>query len=193
MGQRSSEICRADFDVTVSAGIRQFEETGDNGFLLGVRVPFPIFDKNRDAARASGLRAESARISALATEARLKARQNSAALQLNTARERVNLLENEALPAAQAAYEASVKGYRAGRFDLTTTLNAQKDLIDAGVAVIAARRTFNNAQAELKIARLRPRRHSLVRMFSRPKRLTQTETKIAMLWFSQLTQRAPPE
>ena len=34
--------------------------------------------------------------------------------------------------------------------DRTTTLNAQKDLIDAGVAVIAARRTFNNAQAELK-------------------------------------------
>ena len=137
-------------DITVSAGIRQFEETGDNGFLLGVRVPFPIFDKNRDAARASGLRAESARISALATESRLKARQNSAALQLTTARERVDLLENEALPAAQAAYEASVKGYRAGRFDLTTTLNAKKDLIDAGVAVIAARRTFNNAQAELK-------------------------------------------
>jgi len=137
-------------DVTVSAGIRRFGETGDNGFLLGVRVPFPVFDKNRDATRASGLRAESARISAMATESRLKARQNSAALQLSTARERVNLLENEALPAAQAAYEASVKGYTAGRFDLTTTLNAQKDLIDAGVAVIAARRTFNNAQAELK-------------------------------------------
>ena len=137
-------------DVTVSAGIRRFGETGDNGFLLGVRVPFPVFDKNRDATRASGLRAESARISAMATESRLKARQNSAALQLSTARERVNLLENEALPAAQAAYEASVKGYTAGRFDLTTTLNAQKDLIDAGVAVIAARRTFNNAQADLK-------------------------------------------
>jgi len=90
-------------DVTVSAGIRRFGETGDNGFLLGVRVPFPVFDKNRDATRASGLRAESARISAMATESRLKARQNSAALQLSTARERVNLLENEALPAAQAA------------------------------------------------------------------------------------------
>jgi len=60
------------------------------------------------------------------------------------------LLENEALPAAREAYDASVKGYTAGRFDLTTTLNARKELIDASVAVIAARRELNIAASELQ-------------------------------------------
>jgi cobalt-zinc-cadmium efflux system outer membrane protein len=36
-----------------------------------------------------------------------------------------------------------VKGYRAGKFDLTTTLNTRKALIDAGLAVINASRTVN--------------------------------------------------
>lgn len=137
-------------DLTISAGLRRFEDTGDSAFLLGVSVPIPLFDKNRDAARASGIRAESARINAVATEARLRARRETATLQVRTAQSRLNLLNNEALPSASAAYDAAVQGYTAGRFDLTTTLNARKELIDAGVAIINARRELNNAASELQ-------------------------------------------
>ena len=62
-------------DVTVSAGVRQFEETGDNALLVGVTVPIPLFDRNRDAARAAGYRADAERISAVAVEARLRSQQ----------------------------------------------------------------------------------------------------------------------
>lgn len=137
-------------DLTVNAGLRRFEDTGDSAFLLGVSVPFPLFDKNRDAARASTIRADSARINAVATRARLRSRQQAATLQFETAKSQLALLENEALPAAREAYDASVKGYTAGRFDLTTTLNARKELIDASVAVIAARRELNIAASELQ-------------------------------------------
>ena len=137
-------------DLTVSAGLRRFEDTGDSAFLLGVSVPIPLFDKNRDAARASTIRADSARINTVATQARLRSRQQAATLQVKTAKSQLALLETEALPAAREAYDASVKGYTAGRFDLTTTLNARKELIDAGVAVIAARRELNIAASELK-------------------------------------------
>jgi len=137
-------------DLTVSAGLRRFEDTGDSAFLLGVRVPIPLFDKNRDAARASTIRADSARINTVATQARLRSRQQAATLQVKTATSQLALLETQALPAAREAYDASVKGYTAGRFDLTTTLNARKELIDAGVAVIAARRELNIAASELQ-------------------------------------------
>jgi len=43
-------------DVTLSAGFRRFEQGNDNALLFGVSVPFPIFDKNRDAVKAAGFR-----------------------------------------------------------------------------------------------------------------------------------------
>jgi len=137
-------------DLTVSGGLRRFEDTNDSAFVLGLSVPLPLFDKNRDAARASGLRADAARINADATQARLQSRKDAAIVQIETTQTRLDLLEHGALPAARAAYDASVRGYAAGRFDLTTTLNARRGLIEAGIAVIAARRDYNIASAELK-------------------------------------------
>ena len=130
-------------DLTLSAGLRRFEDTGDNAFLVGVSVPIPLFDRNKDAVRASRFRADSARINAVAAESRLRLRQKSARSQISAAQDRLSVLETQALPAARAAYEASAAGYAAGRFDLTTTLDARKGLIEAGAAVIEARRTFN--------------------------------------------------
>lgn len=137
-------------DVTISAGVRQFEETGDNAFLVGVSVPIPLFDRNRDAARAAGYRADAERVSATATEARLRSRQQAATAQVRASQQRLSLLQQEALPAARSAYDASVQGYTAGRYDLTTTLDARKGLIEAGVAVIDASQTLNADLMRLK-------------------------------------------
>jgi len=137
-------------DVTVSAGVRQFQETGDTAFLVGVSVPIPLFSRNLDAARAAGYRAKAKSINRAAVEARLLARQRSAIAQVRAARGRLTLLEAEALPAARSAYDASVRGYAAGKFDLTTTLDSRKRLIEAGVAVIDATRTLNSEDMRLK-------------------------------------------
>ncbi len=137
-------------DLTVSAGIRQFEETGENAFIVGVRVPVPLFDRNRDAARAAGYRADAERLNRRAVETKLLASQRVAVAQVRAARERLSLLENEALPAARSAYDASVQGYAAGKFDLTTTLDARKGLIEASLAVIAANRDLNAESMRLR-------------------------------------------
>lgn len=137
-------------DLTVSAGIRQFEETGENAFLIGIRVPVPLFDRNRDAARAAGFRADSERLNRLAVEAELLASQRVAIAQVRAARERLTLLKSDALPAALSAYDASVQGYAAGKFDLTTTLDARKGLIEASMAVITANRDLNAESMRLQ-------------------------------------------
>lgn len=137
-------------DVTVSAGVRQFEETGDNAILVGISVPIPLFDRNRDAARAAGLRADAERVSAVAIESGLRSQQQAAAARVRSAQARLALLEQEALPAARSAYDASVQGYALGRFDLTSTLDTRKGLIEAGVSVIDARRTLNADLMRLK-------------------------------------------
>ena len=117
---------------------------------MSINVPLPLFDRNQDAARAAGYRADAARVSGVAIEARLRSRQQAAIAQVRAADARLSLLEREALPAARSAYEASVQGYAAGRFDLTSTLDARKGLIEAGVAVIDANRTLNADMMKLK-------------------------------------------
>ena len=79
----------------------------------------------------------------VAVERDLISQQNAARAQLISAQKQLNLLETDALREARSAYDASVKGYRAGKFDFTTTLNTRKALIDAGLAVINASRTVN--------------------------------------------------
>ncbi|MEQ3648476.1 TolC family protein [Hyphomonas sp.] len=150
--QAEHDVARASVipDLTVSAGIRQFEETGENAFLVGVRVPVPIFDQNRDAIRAAGYRADAERLNRLAAEANLLASQRAAVALVRAARERLTLLEDDALPAARSAYEASVQGYAAGKFDLTTTLDARKALIEASLAVITANRDLNVESMRLR-------------------------------------------
>lgn len=130
-------------NVTLSAGFRRFEQGNDNALLFGVSVPFPIFDKNRDAVKAAGFRREADMLNRLAVERDLISQQNAARAQLISAQKQLNLLETDALREARSAYNASVQGYMAGKFDLTTTLNTRKALIEAGLGVIDAARTVN--------------------------------------------------
>ena len=140
---RSAETDRARAgawpDITVSAGVRRFEDTGDSAFLAGVSVPLPVFDRNQDATRAAGLRTQSAELSAQTVEARLRAEQASLAAQVRAAKSRLQRLEGEALPLAEEAYTAAAEGYRVGKFDLTATLDARRSLIEPRAAVIDAR------------------------------------------------------
>ncbi|WP_084396755.1 TolC family protein [Henriciella aquimarina] len=109
-------------DLTVSAGVRRFEDTGDRAFLAGVSLPLPLFDRNEDATRAARYRTEGAELNTRAVKARLRAEQASLAARARAATSRLRRLEGEALPLAEEAYSAAAKGYRVGKFDLTATL-----------------------------------------------------------------------
>ena len=122
----------------------------DNALLFGVSVPLPIFDKNRDAVKAAGFRRQADMLNRVAVERDLISQQNAARAQLISAQKQLSLLETEALQAARSAYDASVKGYRAGKFDLTTTLTTRKALIDVKLAVIDAARTVNIQEITLR-------------------------------------------
>jgi len=137
-------------DLTVSAGFRRFEETGDEAFIAGVSIPLPLFDRGRDAARAVSIRGQAASLSRVATEQRLMAQQRSAIAIRRAAQTRLDILTSDALPAAEEAYGAAVRGYQIGRFDLTTTLNARAVLLETRLAVIDADLALQSADLRLR-------------------------------------------
>lgn len=136
-------------DVTVSAGLRRFDESNDNAFLLGVSVPLPIFDRKRDLTKAASFRYQSSLLNRETIQRRLQSDKAVARAQLISAQQRLSLFQ-DALKDAKSAYEASVTGYQAGKFDLSTTLNARKALIEAGMAEIDAMRTVNIENMKLR-------------------------------------------
>ena len=74
----------------------------------------------------------------------------SAIVLRRAAQTRLDILTTEALPAAEEAYEAAVRGYQIGRFDLTTTLNARAVLLDTRLAVINAELALQSQDLRLR-------------------------------------------
>lgn len=151
-GDATERLARAGAlpDVTVSAGWRRMEDIGEEAFTAGISVPLPLFDRNQDGVRAAQLRREGAALTARATEARLQAEQSAAAAKVRAAKAQLETLESKALPEARSAYQASAEGYRIGRFDLTSTLDARRSLIETESSVIRAKAALETETLRLR-------------------------------------------
>jgi len=137
-------------DLTVSGGFRRFQDSGDHAFVAGVSVPFPLFDKNKDGAKAARLRADAARVSLVSTQMRLNGQREALGSRVQAAKSRLLTLHDDALPAARQAFDASLEGYRAGKFDLTTTLDARRSLIETRRDIILARVELQTSIMQLR-------------------------------------------
>ena len=129
-------------DITLSVGVRHFEFTGDQALVAGISVPLPLNDRGQDAVRASTLREDAAYVNRIATEKKLLAQHSSAVAARGAALAKLRILEADALPAADEAYEAAVRGYQIGRFDLTSTVIARAALLNVRLSVIDANRAL---------------------------------------------------
>jgi cobalt-zinc-cadmium efflux system outer membrane protein len=115
-------------DLTVSAGVRNFQETGDNALVVGITLPLPLFDRNQGgidealAKRSKALRQQQAALIALQTEL-AETWQNLSAAYVES-----SSLRDEILSGAQDAYESTGLGYREGKLDFLQMLDAQRTL-----------------------------------------------------------------
>lgn len=136
-------------DPVVSAGVRRFEETNDNAFLVGVSIPLPFANRNQGniAAAEARLRAANAR-EAIAL-ADLEQAVTRARAQYLAAGARVETLSATSLPQAEEALRLVRIGYRNGRFPLIEVLSAAEARDDIREALIAAQEDQGQAAAEL--------------------------------------------
>ena len=118
-------------DVSVRVGHRWFEEGDDNAWLVGVSVPFPLFDRNAD-----GIREVRATAEASAQQRRLLESLDTSLDRVRTAYATAARLEQETLPLARRSYALVEEGYRLGQYELLYLLEAQQTLftVEAGVA-----------------------------------------------------------
>ena len=143
------EKANAWIDVTVNAGYRRFEGTGEEALVAGVSIPIPIQNMNGGAiaaARADDRAAELQLQMVLIDSVR---RLNDARGAFEAADARAAALETQAVQQAEEALNLAQIGYEAGRFQLIDVLDAEDAFASIRNASIEARLARAKAAAAL--------------------------------------------
>jgi len=137
-------------DPRINVGVRDFRDTGDQAFVVGVSLPIPVFNANRgniEKARNVVSRNEldnrQALLNVSAEMTQARERMENSYLQAET-------LKTEILPSADKAFRLAREGYGAGRFPYLEVLDAQRSLFGVKQQRIEALREFHSAKATVE-------------------------------------------
>jgi cobalt-zinc-cadmium efflux system outer membrane protein len=137
-------------NVTVGAGIRRFEDSGDNAFVVNFSMPLAIGNRNQGAIREASIRREQLQndeqIAFINAQTNLFAFYQS----LELARDEVEQLRSHIIPQAKTAFKQTSDGYERGRFSYLELADAQRELLEVQHAAIAAAATYHRTLAEIE-------------------------------------------
>lgn len=145
------EQARATPDFEVFAGGRYFNEAeGDVGFLVGVEIPWPLFDRNQ-----GNIRTARAQLRAVWQERDVQRREllialNRAYQQLQSAHTEAMAIQSELIPSAEATLRETEAGYERGQFTQLAVLESRSTLFEVRESYIAALQRYAVAQAEIE-------------------------------------------
>lgn len=118
-------------DPNINVGVRQFRETRNKAFVLGISIALPIFDQN------------SGNITSAVNELeKIKSEKNNMVIDLNQqlfenwqdwkkAYIKATELNKTIIPAAENAFKLAIAGYEKGKFPYLEVLDSQRTLFDA--------------------------------------------------------------
>jgi cobalt-zinc-cadmium efflux system outer membrane protein len=137
-------------NVTVSLGTKKVEELGRNQTIVGVSIPFPLFDRNQGNVFQALRRADKARDELSATEVRLNSEVTQNQERLQALVVAATTLQDEILPGARSAYSAAAKGFELGKFSFLEVLDAQRTFFQARAQYLNSLSEAHRTAAELE-------------------------------------------
>ncbi len=143
-------MAQAKSDVTVGAGLRRFEETGDNGFVVNFSMPLPFANRNQGAIREASIRRDQVQVQQQAAFITTQANLFEFYQQLQLARTEVTSLRTQLIPQAELALKQTHDGYERGRFSYLELADAQRELLELQRTAIAAAATYHRVLAEIE-------------------------------------------
>lgn len=137
-------------DITISAGARRLAQTNDMAAVVGIAIPFPIF--NNGSAAVSQARAEQDRADANRRLAVIEAEQAiaGAQAQLANAAATARSTGGPGLAAAMEAARIARVGYAQGKFSQLDLLEAERTLAETRAAFTDALAAYHDAEARLE-------------------------------------------
>ena len=137
-------------DVTLSAGIRNFQETGDNAFGAGISIPIPFFNRNQGGVSEARALIDKAQSEQQAEKVGLVTALSDTWQNLAATYAEAVGLRDEILPNAQAAYDATQLGYREGKLDFLQMLDVQRTLFTVKRQYLLSLGAYHLASTDLE-------------------------------------------
>jgi len=137
-------------DLTLFAGGRNLQESGDNAFVAGLSIPLPIFDRNQGGIAAARAARSKAQHAAQASRNEAFARLAASYRDLSASALEATTLREQILPAAEESFEATTFGYQAGKFGFLEVLDAQRTLFEVKGQYVEALAAYHQARAEVE-------------------------------------------
>lgn len=147
-------------DLTVSLGIRNFQEDDSNALVAGLTIPLPLFDRNQGGRKAAVSTVNRVRYQRDAALIQAQTALASAYRALISADTELAVLMQELLPGAKSAFEAASLGYREGKFGFLDVLDAQRTFFEVHGQHVAAMVSYHLAKADIERLIAQPLRHT---------------------------------
>lgn len=137
-------------DITLMGGVRRYNTSEDNVFVVGLSIPLPLFNLNQGGIEEARFRLTRAEAERRAVEVRVATALAEAYRTLSTAYVEVTSLEKTVLPGAKTAFEAVNEGYRLGKFGLLDVLDAQRTFFGSRAQLLRALTDYHQAVADVE-------------------------------------------
>lgn len=144
------EKAKVTSDVTVTGGIRYFEEGDDAAFVVGAALPIPLFNRNQGGVEEAMENLAKARQQYKAAQIKHLAALDVALNELAGTYDEVVALKNDVLTNAQKAFEMAYQGYEEGKFDYLYVLDTQRTLFETRAQYIDAVETYHQIRARVE-------------------------------------------
>jgi len=148
--ERSLAEAEAVPDLTLSVGVRNFQETNDNALVAIMEFPLMLFDRNQGGRKRAVAEYYRTLREQQAAKARLRAELAKTYQELKSAYDELQVLEDELLPGAEQAFEAANFGYREGKFGFIEMVDTQRTLFEIRGQYVDALANYHKARADIE-------------------------------------------
>jgi len=144
------EKAKATSDIKLGGGIQYFDEGDDSAFILGLSIPFPLFDRNQGNVQEAVYMLAKTEEQRKAVEADLQAALAEASTKLSSSFSEITTVQNYVLPLAKSAFDATNQGYRQGKFEYLEVLDAQRTFFEVRAKYIEALAGYHKSRADVE-------------------------------------------
>ncbi|QYY35004.1 TolC family protein [Ruficoccus sp. ZRK36] len=138
-------------DFEVFAGGRYFnEDNGNFGFVAGIEVPWPLFDRNQGNIRTARAQVRAVEYEREALRRELLIRLNRAYQALTSAHAEAMSVQEQLMPGAEQALADISAGYERGQYTQLDVLSSRETLFEVREAYLGALQRYTAAQIEIQ-------------------------------------------
>ncbi|MBN2591380.1 MAG: TolC family protein [Sedimentisphaerales bacterium] len=146
----SLEKSKSIVDLTIGAGVQNFNETDENAFVFGFSIPLPIANRNQGARQEATFNLAQKKELQKAAWLKLQNEFNETYKEFTKSYNRAVSMKNEILPAAIELFDSATTAYHEGKIDYLNMLDAQRTLFNVQNEYIESLITYHIAKTDIE-------------------------------------------